>query len=182
MYIISPPRAPAWSSGAARILPAPVVEARALQPGLMVSIQHVTIEVIVKLRQMVEQCIQRFVSEMIHWPNREQNNSNQAAKVVSGLYGAVTEIEFCAAILKSKMKPPMLEIGKMDLETHFPAVLTALHKAQPFYQKNSSGDLPNPWWRTIIIISNICKHARQLEIQYIMTRSAIAMSCGLLCH
>ena len=126
------------------------------QPDLLVSIQSLAVEVIVKLRQMVEQCIQRFASEMIYWPNREQQVSDKDLK---GLYGATTMEDFDAAIRKSKLGSHELKDGKMDLATQYRKVRDALLEAQPFNNPHL-----DHWWPIIKLISNICKHSEQLEI------------------
>ena len=149
------------------------------QPELLVSIQSWSLDVIVKLRQMAEQCIQRFAAEMILWPNwDQQQDSTQPISddALKGLYGAITRETFDKAVRDGKLEPDTVDNCKMSLSTHYPAVRDALLRAQPFYYSssnpssspsdNNTDDLLNPWWRLIIIISNICKHSRQLEVYY----------------
>jgi hypothetical protein len=110
---------------------------------------------------MVEQCIQRFASEMIHWPNREQHVSDQPMgdSNLKGLYGAKTMEDFNTAIRDSQLGSQ--QSAQMNLATQYRKVRDALLEAQPFNESHL-----DPWWPIIILISNICKHSRQLEIFY----------------
>ena len=82
-------------------------------------------------------------------------------KALKGLYGANTKHGFDKALI---IRHPHRK-EKMDLKVHYERVHKALQESQPFYVRNNR-NLPDPWWHILKIVSNICKHSRNLEIGF----------------
>ena len=130
------------------------------QPDLLMELQGLSIDILVKLRQLVEQSVCRFVAEMICWPNQVDPPELKKLKI---LFGKAFDLPmFESAVTDSGLSDPSKPIS---IKVHYPGVYDALKAAQPFHAM-SGGSSSSPWWHTLIAIVNICKHSRLLPLRW----------------